>query len=385
VPRVTILTEIPTPVRDPLWARLSCEPDLSLRVLYCAATERGRSWRAEWPMPPDWVVLPGKVLHWSGDPRGTKWNPSVWSRLSEDQPDVVLVGGWGQPTMLAAAAFCRARSVPYVLFTETHLLHPRPLWRRALKLPLASWMVAGQAAALPAGTASRDCLVHYGADPDRCFLFPYTPDAEELALRSRALEPRREELRATFSLAGREVVLFCGRLSPEKGPDVLLRAFASLRARRPRALLWLVGDGPLRRPLEAEVARLDLPDAVRFEGFLPPSRLAEVYVAADLLCVPSRWEMWGAVVNEAMACGRPVVASRRVGAARDLLDETTGRTFPEEDPEALAGTVEEVLCLGAEERGRMGEAARRRALAAGFPLCIASFRRALETALGGRG
>jgi len=180
------------------------------------------------------------------------------------------------------------------------------------------------------------------------------------------------------------VALFVGRLAPEKGIDVLLRAFAEARQRLPRARLWIVGEGPLRAALEEDALRLGLAEAVRFHPALQPDRLPEVYVAADLLCLPSRREMWGAVVNEAMACGRPVVASRMVGAAHDLLSTETGRVVPAEDPTALARAIEEILSLGPAERTRMGEAARRRALASGYPLCMASFRRAVRVALEGR-
>jgi glycosyltransferase involved in cell wall biosynthesis len=138
----------------------------------------------------------------------------------------------------------------------------------------------------------------------------------------------------------------------------VLRAFA--RANVPGAQLVYAGTGPLRADLEAEARELGVSGQVHFLGFVNQSQLPRVYRASDLLVLPSEYEPFGVVVNEAMLCGCAVAASDRVGAAYDLVE--TGRTgfvFPCGNTEALAGFLRETL-LAKDRLLQMGQAARRR-------------------------
>jgi glycosyltransferase involved in cell wall biosynthesis len=133
-------------------------------------------------------------------------------------------------------------------------------------------------------------------------------------------------------------VLFVGRLSAEKGVEDLLEATRGLRR-------VIAGDGPLR-PL--------VPDAL---GFVPRDELARLYAAASVVCVPSRREGFGLACAEAMAHGRPVVATA-VGGLTDLVEhEVTGLVVPPRDPAALRAAIERLLGDRA-LRARLGAAAR---------------------------
>jgi len=136
-------------------------------------------------------------------------------------------------------------------------------------------------------------------------------------------------------------VLFAGRLSDEKGIDEFLQATRGLER-------VVVGDGP-RRDL--------VPDAV---GFVPPSRLGSYYERAAVVCVPSRREGYGMVAREAMAYGRPVVATAVGGLADAVEDGVTGLLVPPRDPGALRAALERLLG-DPELRRTLGAAARARA------------------------
>lgn len=128
-------------------------------------------------------------------------------------------------------------------------------------------------------------------------------------------------------------VLAVGRLVPEKGVDVLVRAAGSLPATR----LVVVGDGDERASLEALAASLGA--EVEFAGSVPPGELAAHYAAARLVCVPSRREGFGMVAAEALAAGRAVVGTR-VGGLPDLVtDGVTGALVEPGDPDALAAAL----------------------------------------------
>jgi glycosyltransferase involved in cell wall biosynthesis len=118
-------------------------------------------------------------------------------------------------------------------------------------------------------------------------------------------------------------LVFMGRLVGWKAVEITLDALARARAAGTDATLDILGDGPERAGLEAQVARLGLTQAVRFHGFLPQAACAPILAAADALILNSVWECGGAVVLEAMGMGLPVIGPDWGGPA-DYLDETCG-------------------------------------------------------------
>ncbi|WP_372728612.1 glycosyltransferase family 4 protein [Nocardioides sp.] len=132
-------------------------------------------------------------------------------------------------------------------------------------------------------------------------------------------------------------VLYAGRLSHEKGVDVLLEAFTRI----PEDIsLTIAGGGPDRELLERRAGELGLAERVRFVGHVPGPQLQDLMRAAALVVVPSRWyENQPMTVLEAFGCGRPVVASD-LGGLPELIDEgRTGYLVPHDEPAALAGAL----------------------------------------------
>jgi len=153
----------------------------------------------------------------------------------------------------------------------------------------------------------------------------------------------RSAARASWGASASDaVVLFCAKLQPWKRPGDLLRAFAE--AKLTNAQLVFAGEGPLRAQLESEAVTLGIASRVRFLGFVNQSQLPAVYTPADLMVLPSEYEPFAVVVNEAMCCGCPVAASDHVGAARDLVAPVRREfVFPCGDVSALAALLKDAL------------------------------------------
>ncbi|HSI96770.1 MAG TPA: glycosyltransferase, partial [Gaiellaceae bacterium] len=191
--------------------------------------------------------------------------------------------------------------------------------------------------------------------------FVNTIDVDAFAARAAELAAARGELRRALGVEEDDVaVLSVARLAPEKGLDTLVRAAAAVGD--PRLVLVLAGEGPERPRLEERARELDA--RVVLAGDVPWERVVELYVAADVFALLSRSEPWGVVVNEAAACGLPLVLSDRVGAAHDLLrDGENGALVPVGDVHAAG----EALRRLAEDEGlRRAYGARSRELVAGW-------------------
>jgi glycosyltransferase involved in cell wall biosynthesis len=130
------------------------------------------------------------------------------------------------------------------------------------------------------------------------------------------------------------LIIYVGRLVHTKGLRELIDAFESLAGEDPRCRLVLVGEGPMRGGLLDLISRCGLADRVVLTGGLPPARVADWICAADVLTLPSWSEGYPNVVVEALACGRPVVATD-VGGTREIVSSFNGVLIPPRDTGAL--------------------------------------------------
>jgi glycosyltransferase involved in cell wall biosynthesis len=359
--RVAAVFPEPTPYRAPLLDRVAALHEIELTVLYAAGTVAGRTWRVE-PQHRH-VFLRGARV--PGADRVLRHDypltPGVVPALEEIRPDVVVISGWSTFAAQAAIVWCRARGVPYVLVVESHDEGPRPGWRRTVKDTVVPRVVSNASGVLVTGSLARNSMVARGASPDRVHVFANTVDVDEFGVRASRLTQRRHELRATLGAGdGDVVVLSVARLAPEKGLDALVRAVAD--AGDDRLLFVVAGDGPDRARLES-LAR-ELGTRLVLVGDVDWGRIVELYVAADVFALLSEREPWAVVVNEAAACGLPLVLSDRVGAAHDLLrDGENGVLVPAGD---VAAAARALRALAADAELRRAHGNRSRELAAGW-------------------
>jgi glycosyltransferase involved in cell wall biosynthesis len=357
VTRVAFVSPEPTPYRSPLLDRVAAAEEIDLTVVYAARTVAGRTWTVE-PLHRavflDGVRVPGLRGVLRHDYPVTL---GIWRALRESRPECVVISGWSTFAAQAAIGWCRARGVPYVLLVESHDAGPKAGWRRRVKQTVVPAVVKGAASVLVTGSLARESMEALGAAPERIRVFANTIDVARFAEHADLLAAERSRLRASSGLGPDETELVTvARLAPEKGIDVLLRA-----ADRAGLGVLVVGEGPEQARLEGLAEELGVP--VTFAS-LPWDRVVEAYVTADVFALLSRHEPWGVVVNEAAACGLPLVLSERVGAARDLLrDGENGFLVPADDAGAAADALRR-LAQDPELRRRMG--ARSRELARGF-------------------
>lgn len=231
--------------------------------------------------------------------------------------------------------------VPGWLPGELEAMHRRSLWlNRAIVHQSAAALANSNglaALAQPSFPRKHIGVLRGGVDPGR---FP-APD--------RRARP-----------AGDCRLLFAGRLTTQKGLDVLLRSLGRV-ARENAGLPWsldVAGDGPRRAEFESLASSEGIAHRVRFHGFLPRERVRELYAEADVFAFPSRFEGMPNVVLEAMASGLPIIGTRIAGTEELVEEGVNGVLLPVDDLDACAGACLRFVA-NLEERLRMGEASRR--------------------------
>jgi len=314
--RLVILTEIISPYRIPLFNDLAQDPDLSLHVIFLAETDPAlRQWRVyKEEMRFSHEVLPA----WRGRVGRTNLllNRGVWRAMTEASPDAVLCGGYNYVASWQALWWARTRNVPFLLWSESNRYDARR--GRALVEILKTEFLRNCSGFVVPGQAADAYLRDHKVRQDRIFVAPNAVDNDLFSSLATAARQRAMALRRELGLPDR-YFLFVGRLVPEKGVFELLAAYAQLNEQIRREVgLVFVGDGTSRGALQ-EQADAVAPGVIKFPGFAQREQLPSYYALAEMLVLPTYTDTWGLVVNEAMACGLPVILSRVAGCAPDLV------------------------------------------------------------------
>lgn len=234
------------------------------------------------------------------------------------RPDVINLTGYYDPAQMLVLLWARANGVRVVMQNETTAAdHPRGGWKERLK----RWVFGRCDGFFCFGEQSAKYLIESGVSPSKILLRKNAVDNDALRLAHDRALPARAQQQQTLGIRPNNFI-FVGRLIAVKNLPNLLAAFAQARQQSPNAADWgllLLGDGPEQALLQQKIDELDLSDAVQLLPGRPWFRVPDILALSNVLVLPSTSEPWGLVVNEAMACGLPVLVSDRCGCVPDLV------------------------------------------------------------------
>ena len=359
--RLVIVQDCETQFDAPLYADLHHNAAFALHVYYTQTKGVTGRLDPELGTIPRWDHLQGiDYPHTHYAARDLLDSRRLAREIVRRDPTHVILSGYSPPSHLLLALLLRRAGISIGLRSDNSLEHSsfRGL-KGAVKRVVLPRILALYAAWHPVGGLAETYLHTVSRTQRPVFRFAYATDNAWFAARSAACHPQRSEWREARGWGGSDrVILGVLKWHPREDPLTLVRAFIRLRQGNPKARLVLIGDGPLRDAVHAAVA--ECADAVYLPGYVPYSDLPCWYGLADLFVHPAPSEPWGVSVNEAMACGLPVIASDGVGAGFDLIQEgVTGMRFPMGSVEALADRLQE-LTADPDKRKAMGEMARER-------------------------
>jgi glycosyltransferase involved in cell wall biosynthesis len=360
--------------RAPLLDRVAAHPELDLTAIYAGPAVAGRDPRPE----PHHRAVFLRRLRLSGARTLADRFPltlGVRRALASTSPDVVVVAGWRASVAQAAIAWCGLARVPYVLVVDGDD-DARAGWRRRVDEAVVTPILQRARGVLVAGTRARRRMLEQGAPPEHVRVFADTIDVEDYGSRADALAGRRPELRDALGAgAGDVVVLSVGPLTTEKRHPELVHALA--QAGDDQLLLVLAGDGPERERLE-DLARIrGVRLVVAGDQAWEP---IELYAAADVFALLSERETW-VVVNEAAACGLPLLLTDSVGAAHDLLANGENGVLVEAGDVEGAASALHLLAEDPELRDRYGARSRELARDWGYGPSVDGFLAAVREAV----
>ena len=275
----------------------------------------------------------------------------VWRKLGDLNPTHVFVPGYYNVPALSAAVWAKIHRKQSVLMCESTQSDRTRVWcKEALKRILVRRLFDK---AIAGGKRQIQYLLQLGFTPE-ALAFGYDVVDNDFYSRT-ASKARSSSTREKLGLP-EKYFLFAGRLAAEKNLAALLRSFAEYRATGGAWSLVLAGDGPLREELRLLAERSGIGLRVHFAGLKSSEELTVLYAFASCFVLPSVSEPWGLVVNEAMACGLPVIVSNRCGCVDDLVQHgANGFIFDPGRDDELTARLHRIAALSETALAAMGE------------------------------
>lgn len=345
---IAIISNVPTPYRIALHRRVIDElPEIRLHSIF-THTKPQFDWKLDGleNINPIWMQTSGasapRISHLLSHWQQWKLGGRIARYLHQHRIRAVIINGYNNMTRLRLIAHLHRHNIPVFVRGDSNVIADRDLRpaRQWLKSRLLQWVIHRSSGMMCMGTLGQQYFEKYGEDPERIYRFTLLPDYEFFETD----DPQdRRALREQFNLPeDRRYIIYSGRLVQVKRVDTLIDAYAQLADQLPDWDLLIAGDGVLRDSLKARVPQA-VRDRVHWLGFLDAPALRSAYHMSEVLVLPSSYEPWALVVNEAMAAGLVVVSSNVVGAAGDLVvDGESGRTFEPGDIHELAEALLDV-------------------------------------------
>jgi len=339
--KTVILTEIIAPYRIPVFNALAKHEAIDLTVIFLSETHPTlRLWRVykdeirfSYEVLPSWRFCIG--------PSDFVLNAGLSASLKKFSPETLICGGYNHAASWQALMWARRRGVRFALWSESNAQDARTL-RKPVESLKTCFVKRCDGFVVP-GKSAFEYLRSLGAPAARISIAPNAVDNTFFAAQAEKVKRNPAAFREKFGLP-RRFILFVGRLVPEKGVFDLLQAYAKLeRGLRSEVGLVFAGDGASREKLAQQAKRIG-PGTVCFPGFAQREDLAGLYALAETLVLPTHSDPWGLVVNEAMACGLPIIVSSVAGCSADLVEDGwNGYVVPPCDAEKLSVAINSLV------------------------------------------
>ncbi|MED4689082.1 glycosyltransferase family 4 protein [Peribacillus frigoritolerans] len=328
--KILYLTNIPAPYRVNFFNELGKMCDLTVLFERSDASDRDNQWFENKNENYKAIFLKGKKI------RSDSAISFEVLKYLKKKFDIVIVGGYSTPTGMLAINYLKLKRIPFVLNADGGLIKKDEHWfKRAIK----KYYISNADYWLSTGKEVSKYFQYYGASPNRIFIYPFTSIQEESLLKKPLEKKMKNMFKENLSINEEKIILSIGRFINIKGFDVLLRACKSL----PRNYgVYIVGGKPTKEYLKLK-EELKLSN-VHFIDFKSKKELKDYYMASDLFVLPTREDVWGLVINEAMSYGLPVITTDKCVAGVELIKNSeNGYIVPVNDTGMLEKRLNEIL------------------------------------------
>lgn len=264
-------------------------------------------------------------------------NLNAFKRVNYKKFDKIIISNYSYMTEMAILIYLKVRKIKYLLAVDGGKINKELFIKKLFKRYLISGQGGAELYFSPCKESDK-FLIYYGVKPERIRRYPFTSFTQKDIDEARNLnQAEKEKLREQLKISEKRMVLYVGQFIYRKGIDILLEACKKID---PVIGIYLIGGIPAQEYLEATKNM----NNVHFIDFKTKEKLKLYYEAADIFVLPTREDIWGLVVNEAMAYGLPVITTDQCNAGVELIsDGFNGYIIPADDSSMLAERITHIF------------------------------------------
>jgi len=332
--KILIVFNHPAPYKVRLFNELSKYFDLHVIFERKSASDRSKGFYFE-----EKYNFTTHKIHGINIGREGKLSRGVKKHLQKYEYDLIIMNGYSHFPEMNAINFMKKWKMPYVLYINGGTIKKES----GLKSRIKRHFIRQANAYFSPDEASNKYLEYYGANPKHILNYPYSTIYEKEIVNDK---PNKAELREKLGIKFDKVFVSAGQLIKRKNYLSLVEEWQKFPENH---ALFLIGDGKQRKEIEALIKEKNLKNVV-LTGFLPREKMFEYFRASDAFLFPSKEDIYGHVINEAMSQGLPVISTDKVNSAKKLIKEgENGFLLEKLKGESFQKAVEKILKLDAFE------------------------------------
>lgn len=324
--KLLFLSNVPSPYRVDFFNELGKYCDLTVLFEKTTSDERDKSWGKYQFNTFKGVFLNGKSI--SVD---TAFCPEIIKYVRDEIFDYIICTTFTTPTGMWAIQYMKRHKISYYLECDGGFAKDG----QGIKEKIKKLFISGASGYFSTGRTCSEYYLRYGANLDKIIFYPFSSIKENDIIKRPTSFEVKQEIRSKLGIREEKVVLTVGQFIHRKGFDLLLEASKDITN---DIGIYFVGGVPTEEYIQMQ-EKYKLSN-VHFIGFKSKNELKEYYNAADVFVLPTREDIWGLVIEEAMACGLPVISTEKCAAALELVKNgENGYIIPVEDVNKLAKSI----------------------------------------------
>lgn len=329
--RVLYLTNIPTPYRVDFFNELGKYCKLTVLFERNDADNRENQWLKNENYNFQSIYLKGKKI---GVDSAISFE--IIKYLNKTFFDIIIVGGYSTPTGILAINYMKLRKIPFGINADGAFINHK---ENFLKKFIKKYNISAAKFWLSTGKDTTNYFKYYGGNSRQIYTYPFTSLLDKDILKVPIEKINKERLKEKLGIKEKRVILAVGQFIHRKGFDVLLKATEDISK---EFGVYIVGGTPNKELLDLKEKLNN--NSIHFIEFKSKSKLRDYYLASDVFVLPTREDIWGLVINEAMAHGLPIITTEKCIAGLELVKNgENGFIVPIDDSNILAKRIMDVI------------------------------------------
>lgn len=336
--KILFLTNIPSPYRVDFFNELGKNCDLTVAFEGKNATDRNIKWENKDGFNFNCIFLNGVRI------KADQFICLSVIKMLKQKWDKIVICGYSSPTTMTAIQYLKLKKIPFYIEVDGGLVK-QDSW---FKYKIKQYFLSSAIGWFSSGKETTKYLVHYGADKDKIIEYPFTSLKEQDILKRVPTKQEKLNLRKELNLKEQKIILSVGQFIYRKGYDILIKAMQNIDK---NIGVYIIGDNPMQEYLNLQ-QQYNLTN-LHFVGFKIKEDLKKYYMSADLFVLPTREDIWGLVINEAMAMGLPIITTDKCVAGLELVENgINGYIISIENSEILAEKINKIFNEDYKQMGR---------------------------------